>query len=233
MAPVTGANVARAMPLPAASYYEHTRPEVARLVPAGAREVLDIGCASGAFGAALKAERPWVRVRGIEPVAEQAERARARLDDVSVGGADAGPPAGWPRPDCVVFADVLEHVVDPWTTLRRYRDFLLPGGVLVLSLPNVAHGSVLRGLLRQRWDYADDGILDRTHLRFFTRETAIELIEGSGFVVTGVSRVLDDEIKGRAVGRAIGVERGPHRLFRGALAVAADAVTRQFLITAE
>lgn len=173
-----------------ATYYEHPRPEVRALIPAEARVVVDVGCAAGALGAGLKSERPGIQVRGVEPSGQAAERARQVLDDVLVGGAQQQPPASWPAPDCVIFADVLEHLADPWTVLRRWRQRLAPGGVVVASVPNVAHHSVtLDLLLRGRWDYADAGILDRTHLRFFTRETALRLFRDAGLEPTHLERV--------------------------------------------
>jgi O-antigen biosynthesis protein len=173
------------------SYYDHPRPEVVGVVPRDARQVIDIGCGAGALGRALKKERPGIQVRGIEIVPDQAARARCVLDDCRVGAAEDPLPEGWPRPDCIIFADVLEHLVDPWTVLRSWRQWLVPGGAVVVSIPNVRHRSVLGGLLRGRWDYADEGILDRTHLRFFTRGTAVELVESAGFRVEHAQRSVD------------------------------------------
>src|SRR5205823_4710985 len=85
--------------------------------------------------------------------------------------------------DVLLAMDVLEHLLDPWTTLRRLRDRLHPDGRAVITLPNVGCWTVLRSLLRGRFDYAYAGPLDRTHLRFFTFTTARNLIQGAGFVV--------------------------------------------------
>lgn len=172
-------------------YYGHERPEVVALVPQDAKHIVDVGCGAGGLGRAIKRDRPGVEVRGIELVPEQAARAKAVLDDVHVGSAEGDIPHDWPRPDCVIFADVLEHLVDPWAVLKRWRSELAPGGSIVVSIPNVGHREVVGGVLRGRWDYQDAGILDRTHLRFFTRQTAIELIESAGFRVAKVDRVLD------------------------------------------
>lgn len=217
-------------------YYENTRPEVAALVPPSAREVVDVGCGAGGLGRTLKAARAGIAVRGVEPVESQAALARAALDDVHVAGADDPLPASWPAPDCVIFADVLEHLVDPWATVRRYRKVLRPGGSLVVSIPNVAHRSVLRGLLRHRWDYDVEGILDRTHLRFFTRETALELVEQGGFTVRTVERVVEGlghKPVGRALKRAIDRENGRRRIYREPLAFVIDSITVQYLIVAD
>ncbi len=212
------------------TYYAHERPEVAALVPRDARFVVDVGCASGTLGAALKRSRPDLQVRGIEPVKAQADKARLVLDDAVQGRAEDPLPAHWPQPDCVIFADVLEHLVDPWNTLRHWHRILRPGGTLVVSLPNVGHKQVLSGLLRGRWDYEDAGILDRTHLRFFTRETALELLEETGFEVVRFERAVQPEpsFVGRQLVRwATGKSSRKHFGARWA-----DLVTLQFLLVA-
>jgi GT2 family glycosyltransferase/2-polyprenyl-3-methyl-5-hydroxy-6-metoxy-1,4-benzoquinol methylase len=174
-----------------AAYYDHPRTAVADLVPETAAVVVDVGCGGGALGAYLKKTRPSLRVYGIEPVAEQAARASRWLDGVAAGVAEDGVPQGWPRPDCVIFADVLEHLPDPWSVLQRWHDELAPGGVVVVSVPNVAHVSVVAPILGGRWDYAEAGVLDRTHLRFFTLETALALVQKAGLEVGRVERVVD------------------------------------------
>ena len=173
------------------TYYEHARPEVANVVPRDVRQVVDVGCGAGALGRSLKRARPGIQVRGVEIVPDQAARARRVLDDCHVGAAEDPLPTTWPRPDCVIFADVLEHLVDPWSVLAAWRARIKPGGALVISLPNVLHNSVTRGAVDGRWDYQEAGVLDRTHLRFFTKSSAIEMIEGAGFKVHQVQRLLD------------------------------------------
>ncbi|MDD9967394.1 MAG: class I SAM-dependent methyltransferase [Myxococcales bacterium] len=170
------------------AYYKE-RPEIVRLVPETCRRVLDVGCGSGIVGSAIKRQRPGIEVRGIEPVAEAAAEARAVLDDVYEGYAGDDLPAGWPAPDCLVFADTLEHMPDPWSVLAGMTRRLPPGTVVIVSLPNVMHHAVLADLWKGRWDYRDEGVLDRTHLRFFTRMTAVELIESAGLTVESLDRV--------------------------------------------
>jgi len=204
------------------AYYDHPRPEVVALVPDAARHVVDVGCASGALGNALKTARPHVQVRGIEPVAEVAELAGQRLDDVLVGHAEDPMPEHWPAPDCVIFADVLEHLVDPWMVLRSWKERLASGGTVVASIPNVAHHSVVRGLVRGRFDYVDAGILDRTHLRFFTRKTVFELFERAGLTPLRVERIVDE-------GR---MKKTVQRFHRMGLSRLADPWTIQFLVVA-
>lgn len=180
-------------------YYQFSRPEVRHLVPQTARRVLDVGCAAGAMGAALKAERPGAIVEGVEVVGAAAAVARGRLDRVYEGAIEAIAPT-LPRGayDAIVLADVLEHTVEPGQVLRLLRPLLhtdgqdgqdrqdrqdRSNGALVLSVPNVRHWSVLRPLLEGRFDYADLGILDRTHLRFFTRTTLLQLLAHEGLTL--------------------------------------------------
>lgn len=153
------------------AYYQFDRPEVRRLVPAGVRRVLDVGCAAGALGGALKRERPGLEVVGVEYNRHAALLASRRLDAVVQGSVDEL--ADFPYPhgyfDCLVFADVLEHLPNPEETLKRLLPYLREGGHLVVSLPNVRHYEVVGDLLvNGRWTYQDAGILDRTHLRFYT-----------------------------------------------------------------
>jgi 2-polyprenyl-3-methyl-5-hydroxy-6-metoxy-1,4-benzoquinol methylase len=154
----------------------------------GAR-VLDVGCATGYLAAELA--RRGCTVVGVEfdPVAAQQARAFCRevvvgdleseavRADVQRAVADAG------GVDTVICADVLEHLRDPWAVLAWLRTLLDPGGRAIVSVPNIAHWTVRRALLRGRFDYTDFGLLDRTHLRFFTRASATELAHRAGFAV--------------------------------------------------
>jgi len=160
-------------------------------IPPEAATILDVGCSRGLFGATLRRANPGWRLVGIEP------------DPDTAAGADAGSsyervicgsfPDDLPDAenfDCIVFNDVLEHVIDPWDMLRRTQDHLAVGGVVVASIPNVRFVAVVRDLLlRGRWDYADYGVLDRTHLRFFTRRSIYDLFASSGFTVDSLTPI--------------------------------------------
>lgn len=167
-------------------HYETARPEVQALVPAGARRILDMGCSSGALGGRLKHRNPAAEVVGIEDDAGYVADAERRLDRVVQGDLDEimarddlATELG--RFDCIVAADVLEHLRDPWSALQRAAGLLEAGGTAVVSLPNVGHWTTfLRLGLRRRWPRDGYGIFDRTHLRWFTRLDAHELVEGAG-----------------------------------------------------
>lgn len=190
----TGAGVFSAVsereePLFASGYYHHQRPELVALVPQQARRVLDVGCAAGMMGAALK-ERGVAEVVGVEINPVAAREAATRLDKVIVGDIEEIEltyPEGYF--DTIVLGDVLEHLRDPWNLLKRLRRYLAEGGKIVASIPNVAHISVIRDLIRGEWRYADIGILDRTHLRFFTLSSIREMFANAGYRITSVAGV--------------------------------------------
>lgn len=163
------------------------------------RRVLDVGCASGYVGETLK--HRGCTVAGVEYDAEAAQLAKAVLDEVVVGDVgelDLVGHFGRASFDAVVFGDVLEHVVDPVSVLRASRPLLAPGGAVVISIPNVAHGAVRLSLMSGRFEYRPLGLLDDTHLRFFTRDTVDDLLSEAGFVAVDVRRtvagVFDTEV---------------------------------------
>lgn len=166
-------------------YFEHDRPDLRALVPVTARRVLDVGCGAGALGAALRAERRC-EVVGLEGFVEAAEAARALLDDALCVDLDAL--EGLPHPlghfDAMLFGDVLEHLRDPHRLLRVLLPYLAEHGVLVCSIPNVKHWSVVFPLLvHDRWQYQDAGLLDRTHVHFFTLEEISAMLDELGLEV--------------------------------------------------
>jgi 2-polyprenyl-3-methyl-5-hydroxy-6-metoxy-1,4-benzoquinol methylase len=159
---------------------------VARLIGGGSK-VLDLGCATGALGAALK--QNGCRVVGVEVDKEAADVARERLDEVfelDLDTDDLGALTAEAPFDVVVLADVLEHLVHPEELLRKLPPLLARDGILITSIPNVAHGSVRLALLSGQFRYRPTGLLDATHVRFYTRESMVELLALGGFHVAYV-----------------------------------------------
>lgn len=152
--------------------------------------ILDIGCSSGYLGAHLR-ERGH-RVWGIEPSSLAAEVARTVLDGVFTGTLDAylqqHPDPG--NFDVAIFADVLEHVAEPAELLRRCARLLVQDGCIAISVPNIAHGAIRGMLLEGRWMYQDLGILDRTHLRFFSRAGFIDLLDDAPYAIVEMRRTI-------------------------------------------
>lgn len=164
-------------------YYDCARPEVQLLVNPASRRILDVGCAAGVLGYELKLKLS-AEVWGVEYSPVIAEQAKGRLDRVFAGAIeDVLPKLPDSYFDTIVMADILEHLVQPLELLRAIKAKLAVGGEIVLSIPNVRHHSVIRQLLEGRWEYKDAGILDRTHLRFFTRFESLRLIEDAGYEI--------------------------------------------------
>ncbi len=166
--------------------YVGQRPDVERLVPSNARAVLDVGCSTGVLGAAIKA-RTGAQVYGIELSEAMAAEARTRIDRVFVGDVAEillhGALSAYEF-DTIVFADVLEHLVDPWGVLRAATRRLRTKGAVIASIPNIRHWDTVCNLvLKGYWPYRDRGIHDRTHLRFFTRRNIVELFQSAGLSV--------------------------------------------------
>ena len=180
-----------------ADAYENPRPELQRHIPAGARRVLDLGCASGALGAALQAR--GAHVVGVERDPQYAARARERLDQVVEADLESLDPAPLGRFDVLVAGDVLEHLIDPWAVLRRFAGIVEPDGTVVVSLPNVRHWETTFAIAVQgRFPRRNEGVFDVTHLRWFTLHDAWSLVEQAGLTVTDVER----RIRYRRVGGA-------------------------------
>jgi SAM-dependent methyltransferase len=155
--------------------------------------VLEVGCAAGDTAAALVAR--GCTVSGVDIDESAAEAARPVLDELVIANIDQNPLSEHFKAetfDAILFGDVLEHLLDPWGALRDAATLLRPEGRVVVSIPNVAHAAVRLALLQGRWDYTDKGLLDRTHLRFFTLDTVCDLLESSGLVIEVLrSTVLD------------------------------------------
>jgi 2-polyprenyl-3-methyl-5-hydroxy-6-metoxy-1,4-benzoquinol methylase len=190
--------------------YESAREDVQRHVPTAARSILELGCSSGALGAALKA-RQRVSVLGVEIEPTYAADAAEVLDRVVQTSAESFVAGDMPQEapfDCVIAADVLEHLVDPWATLRAAGRWVRPGGLAVVSLPNVLYWRAIRRVLReQRWPRDDQGIFDRTHLRWFSWRDAVQLVAEAGFRVNYVEPQYRESGRGRA--RVLRLSRSP------------------------
>jgi SAM-dependent methyltransferase len=165
---------------------ELERPELTRRLPGGRVRVLDVGCGAGGAIGMARARHPEWSLTGIERDRRLAALARARCDRVLEGDLVRVLPElarKGERFDAVVFADVLEHLADPFAALRRGRDVAAAGALLLVSVPNVGHLSLVRDLLCGRFDPVPAGLADAGHLRWFTRESLAAAIEESGWRV--------------------------------------------------
>ena len=172
-------------------YYAHLRAEIIEAIPEGCATVLDVGCGKGTLGRWLK-EQGVRTVYGVELSPVAGEEAGRWLDQVLIGNIEQ---TLLPFPahsvDCIICADVLEHLADPWAVVATLKKLLKPGGCLVASVPNVGFHRNIRKLLRGEWRYANEGLLDRTHLRFFTLQTIEELFVSNGMRIEQVDKRVD------------------------------------------
>jgi len=169
----------------AQKYYRAGRDEMLPFIPEGIKTAIEVGCGDGAFGTALKAQGKVDEYWGLEIHPPSGETARQTLDKVLVGNAEHlvdELPDGYF--DVIIFNDSLEHLIDPFLFLEKVKNKLKPGGSVVASIPNVRHFRNLYQLIfKKQWRYVDSGILDRTHLRFFTCESIKDMFEDAGFTI--------------------------------------------------
>ena len=162
-------------------YFHNVRPEVIELVPQSVMRILEVGCAAGETGGALKRQNPAREVVGVEYNGKAAQKAAKLLDRVFVGDSER---LELPYPegyfDCIIYSDVLEHLRDPEALLRRHKRLLAPDGMMVMSIPNLQHISVLNQLVEGRFTYQDEGLLDRTHIHFFTLHEIQDMLKRCG-----------------------------------------------------
>lgn len=145
---------------------------------------LDVGCAAGLLGKAIKNCRKDAEIYGIEFNPEYARQAEHYLNGVVCGDVEKIDLQSIGKKfDCIIYADILEHLKDPWTILRTHRSFLTREGSIAVSIPNIQFIGILLSLLFGNWNYTESGILDKTHLRFFTKKTLRKLMDDTGFEI--------------------------------------------------
>jgi SAM-dependent methyltransferase len=176
--------------------HEHHNPDLLSLMPTHARCVIEVGCSSGALAREYKKRNGQCRYVGIEISPEYAKLARRYCDsvlevDVEHAGSDFFADAS--GCDCWVFGDSLEHLRDPWSLLGKIRRMIPDDGRVVACIPNAQHWSLQARLSFGDLRYEDSGLLDRTHLRWFTRSSMIEMFRAAGFgIEAGIPRIFDE-----------------------------------------
>jgi len=202
------------------SYYQGVREDIVELVPEGAKCILDVGCASGITGERLK-KRGASEVVGIERERNAYDEAKRRLDKVLLGDVEKiRLPFKKGSFDCIIYADILEHLIDPWSILRSQRALLKDGGSVVASIPNIGHYRVIKKLKKQRWDYQERGVLDSTHLRFFTLDGIKRMFSDAGY---GIDRIVYKISASR-------IKKTANRILGGRMN---ESLSEQFLIRAK
>lgn len=165
-------------------YYDRINTKLFNLIPPDLGCILEVGCGAGALGAHYKAKSPATEYIGVELDPAAAEIGRQRIDRVINGNVEQAddPELQFAEQsfDAMIYGDVLEHLINPWEVLDRHSRWLKPDGCVIASIPNVQNWTILRDLMRGRWDYQDEGLLDRTHLRFFTLDSVKALFAQAG-----------------------------------------------------
>jgi len=164
------------------TYHSHIRHDVLHLLPPSCDRILEIGLGTGGTIEAIGKLKPVTFCAGVELNPDVAALARPRVNEVIVGDIERlDLPDHWTDFDVILCLDVLEHLVDPWSVVGALHKRLKPGGAIIASLPNVNFRKVVFPLLLLgKWELQDAGVLDRTHLRFFVRETSAQLMTSSG-----------------------------------------------------
>ncbi len=165
-----------------AQYPDYANPELLEKIPLTAKTILDVGCAQGALGADYLRRNPGCRVLGIELDEAAAAHAKQRISEVFVGDVEkTAMPFNVPDGiDCIIYGDVLEHLSDPWAVLKEHAKYLSPQGTVLVCMPNVEHWSFVARLLLGKFEYEDNGLFDRTHLRWFTPRTMANALTQAG-----------------------------------------------------
>ncbi|MFM1907058.1 MAG: hypothetical protein RLZZ591_735 [Pseudomonadota bacterium] len=179
--------------------HESHNPDLLRIIPAGLGFVMEVGCSSGALAREYVGANSGCKYVGVEIDSDYAESAKRYCSSVIVGDIDSFDDSFYTsnsKSQCWIFGDTLEHLKDPWGVLRKIRNVISDDGYIAACIPNAQHWSLQAKLAIGDWRYEKSGLLDKTHLRWFTRQTILELFRDSGFeVVSGFPRVFDDPMR--------------------------------------
>lgn len=169
-------------------YFSRTKWDINELVRDGDNIILEIGCGEGNSGKNLKEQGKAVEVVGVEKVPEIAEIAKTKIDKVICADVEfLKLPFSKEYFDYVIIGDVLEHLYDPWMVVSELRQYLKRGGYIIASIPNIRNWRIIRDLvLKGEWEYCSEGLLDDTHLRFFTKKSMMRLFESKDFEVNRI-----------------------------------------------
>jgi 2-polyprenyl-3-methyl-5-hydroxy-6-metoxy-1,4-benzoquinol methylase len=179
------------------NYYNLVRTDVLKNIPEDLElnHVLEVGCGEGYTLEFLKTDRGAKHTTGIELFTDAAKSAESRVDVVINQSADETLDLPENYYDLILCLDVLEHLYDPWAVLSTLTHSLRPGGAVVASIPNVQHWSLVKMLLRGNWTYAKAGLMDQTHIRFFTQKSIRHLFNTAGLHVTKLDGQMGKDVR--------------------------------------
>ena len=173
--------------------------DLLKIIPRNVQYLLEVGCSSGALAREYKIINPNCHYKGMEIQDSYAELAKRYCDSIVVGDIECQDEFFWDanaKIQCWIFADVLEHLKNPWECLKKIYNVIPEDGSVIACIPNIQHWSVPVNISLGNFRYQDIGLMDKTHLRWFTRRTIIELFESSGFdVIELVPRIYDEPLR--------------------------------------
>lgn len=176
--------------------HDHHNPDLLSLIPVESKNLVEIGCSSGALAREFKKISTNCNWLGVEIDPMYAEMAKRYCDKSIVLDIEMAPERFWEETknfDCWIFGDTLEHLRDPWKILSLIRGSISNTGSVVACIPNAQHWTLQAKLNIGDFRYESAGLLDRTHLRWFTRQTIIEMFDGAGFKIeAGAPRIFDE-----------------------------------------
>lgn len=188
--------------------HDLVNPELMSMIPPQSRRIVDVGCMHGSLARVYRQAHPDTEVIGIDLDPSYAEVAAKFCTEAHAGDIETFDDARFERlfpSDCWVFGDCLEHLRDPWAVLARVRAAIDPGGCVLVCVPNAQHWSVQWRLVSGNFRYEDSGLMDRTHIRWFTRVTLLEMFAGTGWgVAQGLTRTLHAPEQDRYLGAVRG-----------------------------
>ena len=188
--------------------YDVLNEDLFALLPEESRKFVDIGCMLGTMAKAVRTRQPDCSYIGIDIDEVYVESARDYCTKAILGDVEALPDEVWNTlfpSDCWILGDCLEHLRDPWSLLKKIRSNIAPGGAIAVCLPNAQHWSVQMRLATGQFFYEQSGLMDRTHLRWFTRSTRIKMFEDTGWAIEkGLARRLPANSQQQSVMEAIG-----------------------------
>lgn len=176
--------------------HEQHNADLLNLIPVASKNLIEVGCSSGALAREFKKLVPDADYRGVEIDADFAELARRHCNIVTVLNIESADEKFWSDNgdrNCWIFGDTLEHLQNPWRILKKINEVAPIDGVVVACIPNAQHWSLQVKLSIGDFRYENSGLMDRTHLRWFTRQTIVELFDQAGFSIeAGLPRIFDE-----------------------------------------
>ena len=207
--------------------------DLLKIIPSNIKYLLEVGCSSGALAREYKKLNPNCVYDGLEIEDSYAQLAKRYCDNVLVGDIEFLNEVFWLKSSniqCWIFADVLEHLKDPWGCLKKIHQILPDDGCIVACIPNIQHWSIQVDISLGNFRYQDMGLLDRTHLRWFTRKTIVELFESTGYKIVDLTgRIVEDTSRENYLSI---IQRMATRAGGNASEAMQDALSHQYLVKA-